>query len=245
MEDHEYQVMYEVESSHWWFVSRRVFVSTLLTVAWRKRTSRVILDIGAGTGGMVSLLSRYGKVIGIEPNKKARMLAKKRGVLLRNGKADHTGCAPLSVDVVCFFDVLYHKGIDDVKALCEAYRVLRPGGWLVITDCAFPALAGPHDRAVLGRERYVLSQLSDKVQHAGFRVITQTYMFFLLFPWVAGKRLFDRIFPGGRGSDVAPASPLVNRMGIAINQLEAWGLSFVSYPWGSSLFILAQKKGGV
>ena len=93
MEEPEYRAMYAVEKTHWWFVSRRIFVDTLLRESGCSayisrivsvRTPR-IADVGAGTGGMIPLLEQYGSVVGIEPSIWGRTLAKKRRIALRKG----------------------------------------------------------------------------------------------------------------------------------------------------------------
>ena len=283
MEDREYQAMFDVEQTHWWFVARRMFVKAVLdgtapgdrnflgpllasrsvngspgrTPAFKassvselgKRSAKIlspvamrIADIGAGTCGMVPFLEHYGKVVGIEPNPKGRSLAKKRGITLRTGTVQSSGLRAESTDLVCFLDVLYHKGVDDTKALAEAYRILRPGGWLLITDVAFPFLSGSHDVAVAGRERYMLGSLIPKVKRAGFTVHKQSYTFFLVFPLFAAKRLIDRLLAYRKEhSDVAPVWGIANVLLIALCRLEALLLPTISYPWGSSLLIFARK----
>jgi len=244
MEEPEYRAMFDVEETHWWFVARREFLRELLVHLPSK--SLRIADIGAGTGGMTGFLRQYGTVIGIEPNKAGRMLAKRRGIILRSGDAQRTGIPSKSVDVVCFFDVLYHRGIHDTHALMEAKRMLRPGGWLVITDCALPFLTGPHDRAVAGRERYTLAGLCTKVTSTGFLIEKKTYMYFCIFPVVIIKRLIDRfaVQTNGHRSDVKPVNVWINALCTMLSRIEAKGLAYVSYPWGSSLFILARIPGG-
>ncbi|MBI5019565.1 class I SAM-dependent methyltransferase [Candidatus Gottesmanbacteria bacterium] len=248
MEEYEYGAMYRVEATHWWFVSRRKFVSVLfrsMGLFGKSGKKYRIADIGAGTGGMIPFLSQYGAVTGVEPNRKGRSFAKKRGIRLVNGSAEKTGLPKNSMDMACFFDVLYHEGLDDGRALREASRILKPGGILVITDCALPYLSGPHDRAVQGRERYILSALSGKVQRAGFIPLKKTYTFFFLFPLVCIKRLVDRyiILSSLMHSDVRPAPWVFQVLCVAVNSVEAMLLPFMSYPWGSSLIIIARKKG--
>lgn len=244
MKEPEYRAMFDAEDSHWWFVARRLFLSKVLRDL--PQTRKKIADIGAGTGGMIGFLKQYGDVIGIEPNATGRAFAKRRGIVLRSGDAEHTNLTRESVDMVCFFDVLYHRGIQDIKALAEAKRILRPGGLLVITDCAMPFLEGPHDRAVEGRERYTLSGFVRTIRRAGFRIEKQTYMYFLLFPVVLIKRLVDRFFThdSEAHSDVTPVPSWIHRIASAINSIEAEGLRWFSYPWGSSLCIIARKPGG-
>lgn len=252
MEEREYQAMYEVEKTHWWFVSRRRFVGMVLSALGqgtslshiRKKCMPIVVDIGAGTGGMIPFLRRYGEVYGIEPNARGRWFAKKRGIVLAKGSAEHTGMTTGSADMVCFFDVLYHQGVHDSRALSEAKRVLRPGGWLVITDCALPWLSGPHDREVHGRERYTVTGIAQKVQAQGFIVQRKTYMFFLLFPFIAAKRILDRLVSDTsiRGSDVHRVHPFINTMFAWLCRLESRGLPYISYPWGSSLLLIARKK---
>jgi len=246
MEDAEYQAMFDVEQTHWWFVSRRMFFAKVFRRFKDRDTISPlrIADIGAGTGGMVPFLKQYGDVVAIEPNVIGRQLSKKRGIHVYPGTVEKTGLKRQSVDIVCILDVLYHEGILVTSALKEAKRILRPGGWLVISSCAMPFLAGPHDSATDGRERYTYSSLSRVVRNAGFTIDTWTYMYFFLFPVVATKRLIDRLFShaDSPSSDVLPAPWLINILCLGVNYLEAALLPVVRYPWGSSIFLMARKK---
>ncbi len=241
MEDREYHLMHEVERTHWWFVSRRMFVRALLDQIIPNKSFR-IADIGAGTGGMVKAMTRYGKVTAVEPHPLARALSRGRGIRMKPGNAHTSGLPTAAFDLVCFFDVLYHRGIDEKRALKEAYRVLKPGGLLMITDAAIPWLAGPHDVAVHGRTRYYLSQMTGFVTASGFRIRTARYAFFLVFPLVVIKRILDRLYAGGRSaSDVSRVHPLVNRLLTVLGRVETACIPYVWYPWGSSVVVIAQK----
>lgn len=244
MKDPEYQAQFDLEDTHWWFAARREFAARLCAhIGIHPGKRRTIVDVGAGTGGMVSFLRRYGHVVGIEPNCKGRRLACRRGITLCNGTAENTGYPTSGCDMVCFFDVLYHKGIDDRKALQEAYRMLRPGGWLLITDCAMPWLAGPHDRAVEGRKRYMLSEMVQMIEDQGFMIRKKTYTFFVLFPLFALKRMTDWLLVDDMHahSDVRPVGRMLNYIMAFICRIEGIFLPFVSFPWGSSIFVLARK----
>lgn len=243
MFDTEYHLMFELEHTHWWFVSRRNFISAALrTHGIVPDSKKRIVDIGSGTGGNIPMLRSFGAVIGIEPHPIARRLARTRQIFLRTGRAQKTGLQPRSAHVVCFFDVLYHQGINDEAALTEAYRLLKPGGMLCITDSALPWLGGPHDVAMQARERYILTSFVRKVESAGFRVRKASYLFFLLFPIIAVKRCFDRMFlPHSIRSDVSSMPNILNRLFIAINSVEKTLVTRMSLPWGSSLLVIAQK----
>ena len=74
------------------------------------------------------------------------------------------------------FDVLYHHGVsDDVTALRELRRVVRPGGWGLVRVPALPALWSAHDEAVHARQRYWLGELRAKAEQAQWEVVRGTY----------------------------------------------------------------------
>jgi hypothetical protein len=127
-------------------------------------------------------------------------------------------------------------------ALDEAFRVLRPGGHLLVNVAALKALVGNH--SVLGGEvrRYSRTELRDHLARTGFEVRRITYTNFSLLPIVATVRLLQRV-AGHRESDrelAVPVSPVNAALSGAL-AVEAAALKLFNMPLGSSLLALARK----
>lgn len=90
---------------------------------------KTILDIGAGTGDFLQYISKHNwKVSGVEPNEKARNLAKSKNLnLLR----DISSFNNEKFDVITLWHVLEH--IPNLKEQIEQlHHLLKPNGVLVI-----------------------------------------------------------------------------------------------------------------
>ncbi|MGI8450497.1 MAG: methyltransferase domain-containing protein [Streptosporangiaceae bacterium] len=103
-----------------------------------------VLDIGSGPGFLAREMSSQvgpgGSVTGVDPSENMLSLARARSrpagsapVGFRPGEATALPCAAGSFDVVTSTQV--YEYVDDVPAaLAEAWRVLRPGGRLLVLD---------------------------------------------------------------------------------------------------------------
>ena len=93
-----------------------------------------VLDLAAGTGKLTELLAaRYRKVVAVEPLAEMRGLLEQRVPTARAlaGSAESIPLNDQSVDAV-FVAEAFHW-FDSHKAAREIERVLRPGGWLVVS----------------------------------------------------------------------------------------------------------------
>lgn len=228
--------MYKIENTHWWFLSKRLFVQAVLPNPqgrWK------ILDIGAGTGGMTRFLSRWGKVQAVEQSSTALPYLKRRGIRPMNQSIMECSFPPRSFDLVCAFDVLYHRDIkNDSEVLKKAYDWLKPGGYLCITDCAIPIFTSPHDRMRQARQRYWLSDLVNKIQSQKFHIRKSSYIYFITFPLFIIQRIINVLVPF---ETVGPVPVLFNRFLLFCCRIESKFLPYISYPFGSSIIIVAQK----
>lgn len=93
---------------------------------------RRLLDVGAYVGVFVEIARQAGwQAEGIEPSRWAVAQARSRGLPVQEGTLAQAGFEEAGFDVVTMWDVVEH--LADPKAeLHQAYRVLRPGGWIVL-----------------------------------------------------------------------------------------------------------------
>ncbi len=167
MEKIEYRNIYENEENHFFYVSTHRLVIELVK-KWTKKKSPTILDAGCGTGGLAEKLTSLGNVSGIDASPEAVKFSQKRGVAAKLARVEKIPFRAKQFDVVTCIDVIYHKQVrDDVVALSEIRRVLKPGGVLILRVPANRYLMSAHDRHVHTARRYGRNELTRKIKKAG------------------------------------------------------------------------------
>ncbi len=232
-----------LEESYWWFVGRRAILERVLRRFGNQ--SCLAVDVGCGSGRNLQMLRPYADcVMGLDTSAAALELASARGFPTARADGYALPLAGSSVDLVCALDVLEHLD-EDLMALHEFHRVLRPGGLLLLTVPAYRFLWSEHDEALSHRRRYVASEMHAKLTRTGFVVLKRTYaVFFMLFP-IALYRLFRGLVP--KDPYAPKASHVVlpnffNKLLVALLQVEAWMIGRINLPWGTSIVVLAQRN---
>jgi SAM-dependent methyltransferase len=182
-----------VEDVHWWFVGRRRILLQVLDQYVGIGKGRRILDVGCGTGTMLTYLASYGKAQGIDIDEEALEYCRERGLTnVRLGAAETLPFEDGSFDLVTALDVVEHLD-DDAAALREIRRVLRPGGTLLLTVPAHPFLWGDQDEVNLHKRRYLAPQVRERLGATGFEVLRVTYINAFMFAPIAALRMLRRL----------------------------------------------------
>jgi SAM-dependent methyltransferase len=238
MELDEYRRMFEAETRHWWYGGLHALVRQM-----RRRYAKAAapwLDVGCGTGG---LLAQAGPdAYGVDGSAAALTFCRQRG-LCKTALAS-AGRLPFdakSFGFVTLMDVLYHREVGEPGVvLGEAWRVLRPGGCVLVNVPAYEALRSSHDRAIHTARRFRRSQVTALLRSVGFEVLKTTYWNTILFPAAAGLRLLRQGREEGP-SDVTMPGSIENTLGRGALTLERAWLTRLSLPFGLSVFAAGRK----
>jgi SAM-dependent methyltransferase len=206
---------------------------------------RRILDAGCGTGGTTAWLRRYGAVVGVELAGEAAPYWGQQGLhAMARGSVAALPLLDASFDLVTCFDVLYHRQVaDEAAVLAEFWRVLQPGGLLLLRVPAYDWLQAGHDAAVHTRRRYTRGEVVQGVRAAGFEVLTATYGNGLLLPLAVAKRVGERWRGASQEEMAVPPAP-VNTLFAAALGLEARVLPRWPLPAGLSVLVVGRKPAG-
>jgi SAM-dependent methyltransferase len=240
----EYDVMFRVEETHWWYRTLHRLIEEALDRHLPDWRDRLVLDAGCGTGAILKRLGNPHTHVGIDLSDDAVRFCRQRG--LQTVARGDVAALPFpggTFDAVISSSVLYHQWVPDVRgALVEMRRALRPDGFLLVNLPAFNFLHSAHDVATQTARRFRRSEVSDLLHAAGFAVTSLTYWTTLLFPAAlmartlggsSSGRDFDITGPWGAARNEA----LMRLMSVELAWLRRWPL-----PFGVDIFAVAQRR---
>lgn len=246
----EYDFIYQLEGTYWWFVGMRAIEAALLDPLLDGRRSLDVLDAGCGTGMMLEWLARYSPdrpVIGLDYSFYGLTFCRRRGHRrLYQGSIADLPFPSDSFDLINCLEVLDEVGDEtEMRSLEEFRRVLRPRGLLFLRVPAYQWLWTTHDRDFNTLRRYRLSEITGKLRQAGFAVERATYANTFLFPLALAMRLLKKIGLQ-RGSDVRPlprALAWANPLFTILMRREAQFLlrPQAKLPFGLSAVVVARR----
>jgi SAM-dependent methyltransferase len=240
----EYQKLAETEDRMWYFRSLHAHVRRELT-AVIGGSEAAVLDAGCGTGGLIARLRTAEpgwKWSGIDVVPLACDLTRKRcgpGVKIQEASitalpfADESFDAVVTVDVICQVD---HPAV----ALGEFFRVLRPGGVVVINVPAYMWMWSYHDEACQTKRRYARIELDALLAGARFVDARLSHWNALPFPVVwARRKIFRRATDT---SDVKAYPAVIEMVFSAVMAVEhMWCNLGGKWAWGTSILATARK----
>jgi SAM-dependent methyltransferase len=248
MDKSEYMRMYTLETNFWWYRVLHELVESVIQ-KYKGDGSISILDAGCGTGRMMEICQKYGKVYGIDYSTDAVAYARKRGLEnVELGDLNDVRLEDNTYDVIVSLDVLYHSAIKDDKAIVDKfYHSLKKEGVLIINLPAFEYLKREHDIVVHTKKRYRRKPFEKDLEEIGFAILRSSYRMPLLYFVILIAKLLrfgnkTSENPGESESDLKELPGWLNTLLLKLGRLENWWLRHgFGFPVGSSLFIVARK----
>jgi 2-polyprenyl-3-methyl-5-hydroxy-6-metoxy-1,4-benzoquinol methylase len=199
-----------------------------------------ILEVGCGTGNLTELLLQHGKVIPSDVNEAYLRTVERKfkgrfnlGVPLR---WDIQTLPPPDLegpmDTIVCSNVLEHIE-EDEEALGHCFRLLSPGGRLILLVPALKWLYNSLDQELGHCRRYSRAELVQKLKNQGFRIARVMFFngFGVLGWFVNGTILRRRILPRRQAR-------LFNRMVPLFLRIEKGVPTFI----GQSLIAIGEKE---
>ena len=241
--------LYQIEQDHFWFKARNHAIADVFERYIPQDAE--IIEIGAGTGAVSRhLIENNYEVAVADIHLRGLKYAQTYGI---------TKCHKLDIyqmpfedefDAVCLFDVIEHLD-NEAFALKNIHDSVKEQGRIVVTVPAHQWLWSRDDAIAGHKRRYTRKSLMESIESAGFETIECKYIFSLVTPLLALRRL---VRPDS-GADVDPKEivRLSDQAGIKINPVVNFLLSklcaverlmqrALPLPFGGSLLLVAKKR---
>lgn len=243
MNSAEYDNLARVEKIHWYYSGKRAIAKTWLNRSGKLTKASLLADCGAGTGAFAVEMTSDCQVIAVDDYPESLAILKDRlgQQSVRAGSCTSLPLESESCDFVTALDVLEHID-DDQAAIKELWRILKPGGTIVITVPALMSLWSDWDVSLRHFRRYDKRGLHNLLCPLPFEIVELNYMNFFAFPAVWLSRKLRAKTGGGetRAEDQLPpdwANSLLRSLFVwsSCQRLFAW-------PFGVGLLAVARKK---
>jgi len=243
MHDQEYHRLRLLEDHYWWHGVLRTMVMKELRL--RLGPTARVLDVGCGTGGMLSEIQAsypHWSCEGVDISLTALEHCQSRGLSqVKQADVAELPFPAAEFDAVICLDVLYHEEVVEDLALAEMQRVLKTGGCLIMNLPAFAALRGAHDAVVCGARLYTVHQVLNRLRSGRMKVnLIHYWNAWLFIPLLLWRRR-SRVSRTQR-SDMHALPTELNRILRVCGGVDAWWCRALKIPFGSSLFVVAVKR---
>lgn len=205
----------------------------------QRHVGRRVFEAGCGTGTITKFLVGRELLVSADYDRSYLSLLRKYAdrpsvrLLQTDFSAPEWPFARDSVfDTIICMNVLEHLP-DDTHTVRQFFRLLCPGGKLILLVPANRWLYGSIDRAIGHYRRYTLEPLQAMLTQTGFRIVDGRYLNLIgtIGWWVNGRVLHRRSVPRGQAA-------LLNAVWPLARQIER-----VKLPTGLSCLVIAEKPG--
>lgn len=252
----DFESLFAAEDNHFWFRYRNKIIGDNVFNLLKDHASPRILELGCGNGNVISEIQRRlpnAKLIGSELHEEGLVNARCR-LDCELVQADIYKLPNWNAfDLIGIFDVLEHLP-DDVKALQEIRKALKPGGKLILTVPASMKLWSYVDEVAGHYTRYNCNSLEKALAKAGFVVRKNVPFMSPLFPAMWLVRNFTQMKkrlgltgaknPRALANEEFKVSPFMNFTMHSILCVEGKLLSMgLRMPFGTSILAIAENPG--
>jgi SAM-dependent methyltransferase len=248
VEAYEYQTLYELESTYWWYRHLHAVLLELL-LAHAAGSNLEILDAGCGTGQNIIYMADHlpGRVTGFDLSREAAFFWKLRGFRrVCNASVNQIPFASEAFDIVVCVDVMECADVTEPQAIAEMFRVMKPGGYLCLVVPAFDSLMSRrHHQAVHAVRRYSKRKLRELFSKYPVQEKVTRYIFGPVFPLIALYRWGNKVFPsrdsGPPRSELVKFPAWLDWILYKTVSIERCLISRFEFPFGSSIVTLVRK----
>lgn len=252
MEPAEYPTLFALEPTHWWFRGVRLIVLDVLRNHGVAPQTRLV-DAGCGLGSLLldAAETLTPHAYGFDISALAAPYWSRR-LLPRTcvASVNETPFPDRAFDVALGINLFESEAVNERRALAEMFRVVRPGGLIVLLVPAYRFLAAPwHARAADACHRYVRrysrAEMVRLARALPVEIVRLTYVFGGILPAMFAARTASRHLGRHRNlhtSELFRLPGWLNALLFGMVRLEARILRRMSMPFGSSLLMVLRKE---
>jgi len=234
------------ETNHWFWLGRRYIIASTLKQLNLSKNCK-ILEVGSGTGGNVEILTNFGNLDAVEMDEEARNISKKR----HPEQKVLDGYLPYNLpknlkryDVICLFDVLEHVK-ESRLAVNELIKLLKPGGYLILTVPAHQFLWSDWDDYHHHYRRYNFAKLHEDIVGTPLRPKKISHFNFTLMPVIIFARLMIKFLRLEAGAGHGIPNKNINALLFFILKIEAKILRYINIPFGVSMLCVLKNNAKI